>query len=138
MNVFITIFVNCVQPPKGPELDPPCLPSKIYLIVVIVDGMVMLVKALLKNTRSSIVVTKGGKVKVVKPVPEKQLNPIVKMEGGNEMLVRFVVPLNAPSRMCVTVYVVPSITKLSNTVSDVDNEDVPPNTSAVPNPILYS
>jgi len=90
MYVFTRIFSNFEQPPKGPVLDPPCFPSKIYLIVVMVGGMVMLVKALPANVLSSIVVTKGGNVKAVKPVFLKQFNPIVRMEGGNEMPVRFV------------------------------------------------
>jgi hypothetical protein len=90
MNVFITILTNFVQPPNAPELDPPCLPSKIYLNVVSVDGIVMLVKALPLNTDDSRVVTKGGNVKVVNPELAKQFQPIVLMEDGNEMPVRFV------------------------------------------------
>ena len=90
MYVFTTRFSNFEQPPKGPELDPPCLPLKTYLIVVMVDGMVMLVKALPANVSSSIVVTKGGNVKVVKPDPQKHFQPIVLIEDGNEMPVRFV------------------------------------------------
>ena len=35
-------------------------------------------------------------------------------------------------------YVVPLITKLSNTVSEVGVGVIPPITSAVPNPILYT
>ena len=139
MYVFITILTNFVHPTNAPVLPPPCLPSNTYLNVVTVDGMVMLVKLLPPNTASSSTVTKGGNVKVVKFVPAKQYAPIVVIEGGNEMLVRADQPLNADGLIPVTVYVVPSIMKLSNTVIEDNNllSVVPPNTSAVPSPILY-
>lgn len=139
MYVLITTLANFVQPPNAPLLEPPCLPSNTYLNVVSVDGMVMLVKPVLVNTDVSSTVTKGGNVNVVKLVLLKQESPIVTIVGGNEMLVRFVQPLNADGPTPVTVYVVPSITKLSNMVIE-DNDllaVVPLNTSAVPSPILY-
>ena len=95
MYVFTTIFTKLVQPTKGPVLDPPYLPSNIYLNAVTVDGMVMLVKVGIERTNSSSVVTKGGIVKLVKLVPLKHENAIVVIEGGNEMLVRFDQLLNA-------------------------------------------
>jgi hypothetical protein len=103
-------------------------------------GIVMLVRLVQPtNVCSSIVVTKGGIVKLVK-LEQFAIHapPIVLIVGGNETLVRFDQPLNAFPSMLVTVYVAPLITKLSNTVSEVDVGLIPPLTSAVPNPILYT
>ena len=67
--VFKTILVKLVQLINAPVLDPPCRPLKIPNIDVTVDGIIMLVRLMHpSNTRSSIVVTRGGIVKLAKLV----------------------------------------------------------------------
>jgi hypothetical protein len=98
-----TMFLKLLQKANAPVLLPPCLPSKIANIEVTVDGIVILVKPVFRNTCSLIVVTKGGMVKLVKLVQSlKAAEPIVVIEGGNEMLTRLLHELNAPSIMAVT------------------------------------
>jgi cobyric acid synthase len=97
------MFLKLLQKANAPVLLPPCLPSKIANIEVTVDGIVILVKPVFRNTCSLIVVTKGGMVKLVKLVQSlKAAEPIVVIEGGNEMLTRLLHELNAPSIMAVT------------------------------------
>ena len=119
MYVCITISTKLVQFWNAPELLPPCLPLKFASMEVTFGGIVMLVRLVQPmNDSCSIVVTKGGIVKLVRLLQlPKQLIPIVSIVDGNEILARFIQLLNAESPIPVTVYVVPSITKLSKTVT---------------------
>jgi hypothetical protein len=97
------MFVNLLQKANAPVLLPPCLPSKVANIEVTVDGIIILVNPVFRKTRSLIVVTKGGMVKLVKLVQfAKAPEPIVVIEGGNEIPTRLLHEPNAPSTMAVT------------------------------------